>query len=61
MNLFDKKLDGINESDLKKMEADPVNFESLQLEYKIIVDSDNYTDIIVIVLQYLQFITTFIY
>ena len=40
MNLFDKNLECINESDLKKMEVDPVNFESLQLEYKITFDGD---------------------
>lgn len=40
MELFDKDLKEINESDLRKMEADPTNFESLQIEYKVRFDGD---------------------
>lgn len=40
MILFNKKLEEIDESDLKKMKVDPVNFESLQIEYKITFDGD---------------------
>ncbi len=40
VKLFKKKLEDIDENDLKKMEADPMNFESLQIEYKIKFDGD---------------------
>ncbi len=40
MELFNKELKEINEKDLRKMEADPINFESLQIEYKVRFDGD---------------------
>lgn len=40
MNLFDKELKDIDENDLWQMETDPMNFESLQIEYKVKFDGD---------------------
>jgi len=40
LKLFEKKIEDIDEDDLKKMEANPMNFESLQIEYKIKFDGD---------------------
>ena len=40
VKLFEKRFEDFKENDLKKMEADPVNFESLQIEYKIEFDGD---------------------
>ena len=40
MNFFEKELKEIDENDLLKMEVDPMNFESLQIEYKVKFDGD---------------------
>ena len=40
IKLFEKELKDVDESDLRKMETDPVNFESLQIEYKVTFDGD---------------------
>jgi len=40
INIFSKELEDVNENDLKKMESDPINFESLQIEYKLKYDGD---------------------
>ncbi|MHA1249006.1 MAG: ATP-binding protein [Candidatus Helarchaeota archaeon] len=40
MKLFDKELKEIDENNLRKMEADPMNFESLQIEYKVKFDGN---------------------
>ena len=40
IQLFEKELKDVDENDLFKMEADPVNFESFQIEYKISFDGD---------------------
>ena len=37
IELFDKELKDVNESDLRKMETYPLNFESLQIEYKVLL------------------------
>jgi hypothetical protein len=38
IKLFEKELKDVDESDLRKMETDPLNFESLQIEYKVTFD-----------------------
>ncbi|MHA1830243.1 MAG: hypothetical protein ACTSWR_01770 [Candidatus Helarchaeota archaeon] len=40
MKLFDKDLKEIDKNDICKMEADPMNFESLQIEYKVRFNGD---------------------
>jgi len=40
VKLFEKEIEDLDENDLKKMEADPMNFESLYIEYKIKFDGD---------------------
>jgi len=40
IELFDKELKDVNESDLRKMETYPLNFESLQIEYKVTFDGN---------------------
>ncbi len=40
MELFSKKFTELNEDDLKKLVADPKNFEDYQIEYKIDYDSE---------------------
>ena len=38
--MFEKKVEDIDENDLRNMEADPMNFESFQIEYKVKFDGD---------------------
>ncbi|MBA7515192.1 hypothetical protein ES705_07231 [subsurface metagenome] len=40
IKLFEKELKDVDESDLRKMETDPLNFESLQIEYKVAFDGN---------------------
>lgn len=40
IKLFEKDLKDVDESDLNKMVTDPLNFESLQIEYKVAFDGD---------------------
>ena len=40
IKLFEKELKDVNESDLRKMETDPLNFESFQNEYKVTFDGN---------------------
>lgn len=40
IKLFEKDLKDVNESDLRKMETDPLNFESFQNEYKVTFDGN---------------------
>lgn len=40
INLFEKELKDVDEEDLRKMETDPLNFESLQIEYKVTFDGN---------------------
>ncbi len=40
MRFFEKQLRFTDENDLRKMEADPMNFESLQIENKMKFDGD---------------------
>ena len=40
IKLFEKELKNVNENDLRKMGTDPLNFESLQIEYKVTFDGN---------------------